>query len=117
MTRAFSAEEVKHFVLLTGDANPIHASDVAAKTAGMHNRKQLSGLTSQSPFESRRSPPPHHPCVCTGFSAPVLPGILVASLFPAIIGSQFPGTVYVSQTLRFRSPALVSGPPVAVLVY
>ncbi|PNW75799.1 hypothetical protein CHLRE_12g560100v5 [Chlamydomonas reinhardtii] len=78
VTRAFSAEEVKHFVLLTGDANPIHASDVAAKTAG--------------------------------FSAPVLPGILVASLFPAIIGSQFPGTVYVSQTLRFRSPALFSTP-------
>ncbi|KAG2430435.1 hypothetical protein HXX76_009959 [Chlamydomonas incerta] len=75
VTRAFSAEEVQHFVQLTGDANPIHASDAAAKAAG--------------------------------FSAPVLPGILVASLFPAIIGSQFPGTVYASQTLRFRSPALV----------
>eukprot|EP00198_Chlamydomonas_reinhardtii_P013816 XP_001703153.1 MaoC-like dehydratase [Chlamydomonas reinhardtii] len=83
VTRAFSAEEVKHFVLLTGDANPIHASDVAAKTAG--------------------------------FSAPVLPGILVASLFPAIIGSQFPGTVYVSQTLRFRSPALVGEPVTATV--
>ncbi|KAG2482747.1 hypothetical protein HYH03_018341 [Edaphochlamys debaryana] len=31
----------------------------------------------------------------------------MASLFPAIIGSRFPGTVYASQTLRFRAPALV----------
>ncbi|GFR40045.1 hypothetical protein Agub_g583 [Astrephomene gubernaculifera] len=45
--------------------------------------------------------------LASGFAAPILPGILVASLFPAIIGSSFPGTVYLSQSLRFRAPALV----------
>lgn len=38
---------------------------------------------------------------------PVLPGLLSASLFPAIIGSHFPGAVYLSQTLKFKAPALV----------
>eukprot|EP00798_Chlamydomonas_sp_ICE-L_P024432 gene24431-10031_t len=42
-----------------------------------------------------------------GFSAPILPGILMASLFPAIIGSNFPGAVYASQSISFKSPALV----------
>ena len=34
--------------------------------------------------------------------------MLCASLFPAIIGSAFPGALYLSQTLKFRQPALVS---------
>lgn len=42
-----------------------------------------------------------------GFQAPILPGILMASLFPAIIGSRFPGAVYATQTLNFRAPAQV----------
>jgi acyl dehydratase len=43
----------------------------------------------------------------SGFASPVVPGILLASLFPAIIGSKCPGAVYLSQTLKFRAPALV----------
>mmetsp|Transcript_14601 Transcript_14601/g.31835 ORF Transcript_14601/g.31835 Transcript_14601/m.31835 type:complete len:167 (+) Transcript_14601:116-616(+) len=42
-----------------------------------------------------------------GFPAPLLPGILLASLFPAIIGSRFPGALYAQQSLNFRAPALV----------
>ena len=42
-----------------------------------------------------------------GFGGAVLPGMLCASLFPAIIGSQFPGALYLTQTLNFRQPALV----------
>lgn len=42
-----------------------------------------------------------------GFSGQVLPGVLCASLFPALIGSNFPGAIYLSQTLKFRAPALV----------
>lgn len=33
----------------------------------------------------------------------------MASLFPAIIGTAFPGAIYASQTLKFREPALVGG--------
>ncbi|CAL8471757.1 g11299 [Coccomyxa elongata] len=43
----------------------------------------------------------------SGFSGQVLPGVLCASLFPALIGSNFPGAIYLSQTLKFRAPALV----------
>ena len=44
-----------------------------------------------------------------GLPAPILPGMLMASLFPAIIGSSFPGAVYLSQTLKFKHHALVGG--------
>lgn len=43
----------------------------------------------------------------TGFEAPVVPGMLCASLFPAIIGSKFPRVLYLTQTLKFRHSALV----------
>ncbi|KAF6266472.1 HotDog domain-containing protein [Scenedesmus sp. NREL 46B-D3] len=42
-----------------------------------------------------------------GHAAPILPGMLMASMFPAIIGSHFPGALYLTQTLKFRKPALV----------
>lgn len=42
-----------------------------------------------------------------GLPGPILPGMLLASLFPAIIGSHFPGAVYLSQTLKFKQYALV----------
>ncbi len=42
-----------------------------------------------------------------GLGGPIVPGMLMVSLFPAIIGTHFPGAVYASQTLKFRSPARV----------
>ncbi|KAH6758428.1 hypothetical protein C2S51_018663 [Perilla frutescens var. frutescens] len=42
-----------------------------------------------------------------GFSDTPIPGLLVASLFPRIIASHFPGAIYVKQTLEFRTPVLV----------
>mmetsp|Transcript_4619 Transcript_4619/g.10916 ORF Transcript_4619/g.10916 Transcript_4619/m.10916 type:complete len:160 (+) Transcript_4619:169-648(+) len=77
--KCFNQEEVLQFLHATGDANPLHVDAAAVQAAGLS------------------SPP----------SRPLLPGILMASLFPAIIGSHFPGALYASQTLSFRSPALV----------
>ncbi|KAL3136552.1 hypothetical protein ABBQ38_005799 [Trebouxia sp. C0009 RCD-2024] len=71
----FQASDVQVWAALTGDTNPLHVCEVAAKDAG--------------------------------FGGAVLPGMLCASLFPAIIGSQFPGALYLTQTLNFRQPALV----------
>ncbi|XP_031101058.1 uncharacterized protein LOC116004991 [Ipomoea triloba] len=42
-----------------------------------------------------------------GFSDRLVPGMLVASLFPRTIASNFPGAVYVSQTLHFKSPVYI----------
>ncbi|XP_076910308.1 3-hydroxyacyl-[acyl-carrier-protein] dehydratase FERN, mitochondrial-like isoform X2 [Bidens hawaiensis] len=42
-----------------------------------------------------------------GFKAILVPGMLVASFFPRIIATHFPGAVYASQTLHFRLPVYV----------
>lgn len=42
-----------------------------------------------------------------GFPGPIVPGILLASLFPSVISSYFPGALYLGQTLKFRHHALV----------
>lgn len=42
-----------------------------------------------------------------GFEDRLVPGMLVASLFPRIIASHFPGAVYVSQSLQFKSPVYI----------
>ena len=41
------------------------------------------------------------------FGACVVHGMLVSSLFGAIVGQRFPGAIYVSQTLEFRKPVYV----------
>lgn len=43
-----------------------------------------------------------------GFALPLVPGMLCATIFPAIIGSAFPGAVYARQYLNFRYPVSVS---------
>ncbi|CAN6479562.1 unnamed protein product [Victoria cruziana] len=48
-----------------------------------------------------------------GFRDRVVHGMLVASIFPNVIASHFPGAVYVSQTLQFRCPVYVGEKVVA----
>ncbi|XP_052185763.1 uncharacterized protein LOC127797178 [Diospyros lotus] len=43
----------------------------------------------------------------SGFEDRLVHGMLVASLFPRIIASHFPGAVYVSQSLQFRLPVYI----------
>lgn len=50
----------------------------------------------------------HDAATLAGFSAPIIPGSLMASMFPTIIGTQYPGSIYLTQTLKFRAPATVS---------
>jgi len=45
----------------------------------------------------------------------IVPGSLCAAMFPAIIGSQFPGVMYLSQSLKFRK-AIQVGTPVQATV-
>ncbi|KAI9079541.1 hypothetical protein K1719_038513 [Acacia pycnantha] len=42
-----------------------------------------------------------------GFEGRLVHGMLVASLFPHIISSHFPGAVYVSQSLNFKFPVYI----------
>ncbi|XP_077246832.1 hydroxyacyl-thioester dehydratase type-like protein [Tasmannia lanceolata] len=48
-----------------------------------------------------------------GFEDRIVPGMLIASLFPRIIASHFPGAVYVSQSLQFKLPVYVGDEVVA----
>jgi 3-hydroxybutyryl-CoA dehydratase len=78
--RCIAQKDVDTFVHLTGDSNPIHSE----------NTRQLPDQ--QGANQSDQA---------------VVPGMMMASLFPAIIGSKFPGALYLSQTLKFRQPAVV----------
>ncbi|XP_038901209.1 (R)-specific enoyl-CoA hydratase [Benincasa hispida] len=42
-----------------------------------------------------------------GFNGRLVHGMLVASMFPHIISSHFPGAIYVSQSLNFKLPVYV----------
>jgi acyl dehydratase len=90
LAKCFSQEDIDQFTSLTGDSNPIHRA-------------------ANPPVE-----PSGRPAATKDAAAPsssVVPGILTASLFPAIIGSNFQGALYLSQTLRFKSSVLVRAPP------
>lgn len=78
LRREFTQQDVDAFVQLTGDNNPIHGAD-----------------QQQQPSSNQQS------------SQAIVPGMLLASLFPAIIGTTFPGALYASQSLKFRRPAAV----------
>ncbi|KAJ8485557.1 hypothetical protein OPV22_018042 [Ensete ventricosum] len=76
-SRRFSESDVVRYSEVSGDRNPVHLDDAFART--------VAG------FDGGR----------------VVHGMLVASLFPSVISSHFPGAVYVSQTLTFKLPVYV----------
>lgn len=79
MHRSITQQDVDTFVHLTGDSNPIHSDQ---------------GIRQQHPDQQAAN-------------TAIVPGMMMASMFPAIIGSKFPGALYLSQTLKFRQPAVV----------
>lgn len=78
-------ETVKQFAEASRDWNPIHLDEEYAKG--------------------------------TIFKRRVCHGMLIAGLFSAVIGNEFPGqgTIYVTQTLKFRRPVFV-GDEVTIVV-
>ncbi|KAG0493744.1 hypothetical protein HPP92_004738 [Vanilla planifolia] len=81
--RRFSATDVETFAEVSGDQNPVHLD---------HNfARELAGF----------------------HGGTVVHGMLVASLFSSVIASNFPGAIYVSQTLQFKSPVYVEDEVVA----
>jgi 3-hydroxybutyryl-CoA dehydratase len=57
--------------------------------------------------------PLHTDAAAATTSAPIVPGLLLASLFPAIIGTAFPGALYLKQSLSFRRSARAGADVVA----
>ncbi len=116
--RVFSQEDVLHFVQLTGDSNPIHAPAADACGALTDMAEGPEAATPVAPGHghattagARQQPGPQtlaaaQPAAASGQSA-IVPGMLMASMFPALIGSAFPGALYLSQDLSFRRTAHV----------
>lgn len=69
--------DIKSFAALTGDNNPLHLNDEYAKSSK--------------------------------FGARIVHGMFLASSFPSLMCNHItgPGSVYVSQTLRFKKPVYV----------
>ena len=78
--------DVKSFAELSGDNNPLHLNDEFAT-----NSK---------------------------FGARIAHGMYLASFFPALMGNQItgPGSVYVSQNLRFKKPVYLGDTVVAEVI-
>jgi 3-hydroxybutyryl-CoA dehydratase len=78
--------DVKSFAALTGDNNPLHLNDEFAKSSK--------------------------------FGARIVHGMFLASFFPSLMCNQItgPGSVYVSQTLRFKKPVYVGDTVVAEVI-
>ncbi|KAM3299699.1 hypothetical protein ACQJBY_040945 [Aegilops geniculata] len=81
--RRFTEEDVAAYAGVSGDRNPVHLDDAFARGTGGFQRGR------------------------------VVHGMLVASLFPALIASHFPGAVYASQSLKFAAPVHVGDEVVA----
>jgi len=73
-TKSFSHEDVVLFAEVSGDHNPIHLNEEYAAD--------------------------------TRFGRPIVHGILTAGLVSSVLGNELPGpgSVYLSQMLRFRAP-------------
>ncbi len=77
LTRTFGDEDVRAFARISGDNNPVHLDDEYA--AG------------------------------TRFGRRLVHGMLTAGLISAVLGTQLPGpgSIYLSQTLKFRAPVFI----------
>ena len=76
--RTFTREDVRTFAELTGDANPIHFDS--------------DGEVGNDDDDASKH---HH-------QKAIVHGALLVSMFPALVGSAFPGSKYLSQTAKFR---------------
>lgn len=74
LERCFTLADLAAFATLSGDDNPLHLDPAYAAT--------------------------------TRFEQPIVHGVLVAGLLSALIGTRLPGpgSIYLSQTLRFERP-------------
>lgn len=77
ITKSFNDEDVRSFAMISGDNNPIHLDDDYA--AG------------------------------TRFGKRLVHGILTSGMISAVLGTRLPGpgSIYISQTLKFRAPVFI----------
>lgn len=108
LQRAFSGADVDAFTALTGDTNYIHhgggpATSGASRPGGAAQPTARVAATGGTAHATRDGD--DAVAAAAGrrpLQGPIVPGMLLASLFPAIIGTRFPGALYATQSLAFR---------------
>ncbi|MDP2619532.1 MAG: MaoC family dehydratase [Hyphomicrobiales bacterium] len=82
-SKTVTAKDIDMFAAVSGDTNPFHLDEAFAAS--------------------------------TAFGGRIAHGLLVASYFSTILGTKLPGpgSVYVSQTLKFRAPVYIGDTAVA----
>ncbi len=85
LTKTFSEQDVVAFSQISGDRNPLHLDEDFARR--------------------------------TRFGHRVAHGMLTAGLISAVLGTQLPGVgcIYISQTLKFRSPVYIGDKITAIV--
>jgi 3-hydroxybutyryl-CoA dehydratase len=85
VTRVVGAADIEAFAEVSGDINPVHLDDAYART--------------------------------TTFGGRIAHGMLSAAYISAVIGNKLPGpgSIYLSQTLRFRRPVKIGDPVTAIV--
>jgi 3-hydroxybutyryl-CoA dehydratase len=96
MSRSFSSDDVFSFGRASGDWNPVHYPDrFAAVVRAEEARWRSSPLTASLPLPN------------TGifrFPAPIVHGMLTASLIGTLFATHLPGAIYMQQSIHFRAP-------------
>jgi acyl dehydratase len=129
-TRSYSASDVQQFGRLVGDCNPLHqawnrnattlpsvlidhpllrprtGTDHCAAHGGSKNSNGQEEETSTSSKEEGE-PTSSSTNTATATTPIVVQGVLVGSIFSAILGTLLPGAVYLKQRLDFRQPVYV----------
>jgi len=91
-SRVFDSRDVEAFSTLGADANPIH------RAAAAHGDATAADAAAAA-----------------GFGGPVVHGLFIATMFPALFAHLFPGAIYRTQRLQFETPAPVGTKVVATI--
>jgi acyl dehydratase len=121
MKRSFSSDDVTLFASLVGDSNPIHRGQASV----LNSSNDLEGhplLFQETKFTngSRNVHDDDGSCACTTVnkqtSGVVVHGMLVGSIFTAIVGTLVPGSVYLHQSFDFRRPVFTDSEVIGRIV-
>ena len=108
MERSYTYNDVRLFTSLIGDQNPIHQlipqQQHPTNENASSNKAQNRSAESVQPDISLKDVSVQD----SNHLKVIVPGLLVGSLFSAIIGTLIPGAIYIRQSYDFRHPVHVS---------
>jgi acyl dehydratase len=99
LDRTYTIDDVTQFASLVGDSNPIHILDQVPNHPLLHEVTD-----NESGVDRCKDGDTYQETTLPNRTGVVVHGMLVGSLFTAIIGTLIPGAVYLRQEFDFRQP-------------